>query len=343
MKAIKKTITSNCVSLLCLALLLGAGFASAATWRYAHEENSGDVQDVYAQAFKEYIEEHSEHRLQIYHFGQLGESDDIMEQTRAGILDFVNQSPGFTGAYIPESQIFFIPYLLPIELDNVVTLFRNSKALNQFLPELYASHGLELLSIYPEGEMVITIDEPFTSPEGLEGKKMRIMTNPLLAATYTAFGAIPTPMPTGQLYGALQTKMVNGQENPIFWIESSGIHEVSPNLVYTNHGWFITTAMANKQFYDALPKADQDLIQHAASHGFNKVIWHIQGLSQRVLERIKNQNENINVTRLSPKQIQAFKARAPEVEKKFIDMAGESGKTLLLQLKKDLQAANLKN
>ena len=96
------------------ALLFGLSAAAQAdNWRYAHEEYEGDVQDVFAYAFKEYIEDNSDHTVQVYRFGELGESDDIMEQTQNGILQFVNQSPGFTGALIPEAQIFFIPYLLP--------------------------------------------------------------------------------------------------------------------------------------------------------------------------------------------------------------------------------------
>ncbi|OBX35525.1 hypothetical protein A8U91_04599 [Halomonas elongata] len=66
-----------------------------------HEEYEGDVQDVFAQAFKGYVEDNSDHTVQVYRFGELGESDDIMEQTQNGILQFVNQSPGFTGSLIP--------------------------------------------------------------------------------------------------------------------------------------------------------------------------------------------------------------------------------------------------
>lgn len=337
MNIIKTIIRLAGVPLLVLGVFTVANVATAATWRYAHEENKGDVQDVYAQNFKEYIESNSDHALQIYRFGELGESDDIMEQAKAGILNFVNQSPGFTGAQIPEAQVFFIPYLMPTDMDRVVTFFRDSTAINEDFPKLYADNGLELLSMYPEGEMVITVDEAFTSPEGLEGKKMRVMTNPLLSETYSAFGAIPAPLPTGEVYGALQTSMINGQENPIFWIESEQLYEVSPNLVYTSHGWFTTAAMANKRFYDKLPNKDKQLIQTAADHAFEKVIVHIAGLADKALERIQKRNDKVTVTRLDNTQIEAFKARAPQVEQKFIEMTGDSGKKLLQQFKKDLK------
>ena len=81
------------ISAFAFAAMTMANSVNAANWRYAHEEYEGDVQDVFAYKFKEYIEENSDHTLQVYRFGELGESDDIMEQTQAGILNFVNQSP----------------------------------------------------------------------------------------------------------------------------------------------------------------------------------------------------------------------------------------------------------
>ncbi|MBJ6136131.1 TRAP transporter substrate-binding protein DctP [Marinobacter litoralis] len=326
------------ISALAFAGLTAANAVNAANWRYAHEEYEGDVQDVYAYKFKEYIEENSDHTLQIFRFGELGESDDIMEQTQAGILNFVNQSPGFTGSLIPEAQIFFIPYLMPTDMDTVIEFFRESKAINEDFPELYSEQGLELLQMYPEGEMVVTVDEPVTSPEELNNKKIRVMTNPLLSETYSAFGATPTPLPWGEVYGALQTNMIQGQENPIFWIESGGLYEVSPNLVFTGHGWFTTAMMANQNFYNGLSDADKKLVQDAADYAFEEIIEHIDGLADEALEKITSKSDEVTVTRLNDEQIDAFRARAPQVEEKFIEMTGERGKQLLEQFKADLEA-----
>lgn len=333
--SLKKLATISCIT----ASIGFSSFASADTWRYAHEEYENDVQDVYAQQFKKYIEDHSDHNLKIYRFGELGESDDIMEQTQSGILQFVNQSPGFTGSLIPEAQIFFIPYLMPTDIQAVIKFFGSSKAINEDFPKLYAEQGLELLKMYPEGEMVLTTDEPITSPEELKGKKIRVMTNPLLSATYEAFGATPTPLPWGEVYGALQTNMIQGQENPIFWIESGGLYEVSPNLIFTHHGWFTTASMANKKFYDGLPAEDKALIQKAADFAYNATIKHITGLAEKSLETIQSKSDEVTVTRLTDEQLTKFKARAPQVEKTFIEMTGESGQALLNQFKADLKAS----
>ena len=95
------------------ALVASMTAAQADTWRYAFEEALDEVQGVFAQKFKEEIEANSDYEVQLFPYGTLGESADIMEQAQAGILQFVNQSPGFTGALIPEAQVFFVPYLLP--------------------------------------------------------------------------------------------------------------------------------------------------------------------------------------------------------------------------------------
>lgn len=309
-------------------------------WRYAHEEFEGDVQDVFAQKFKEYIEANSAHTVQVFRFGELGESDDIMEQTQAGILQFVNQSPGFTGSLIPEAQVFFVPYLLPTDEQTVVEFFKSSKAINEMFPEMYAEQGLELLTMYPEGEMVVTANEPVRTPEDFRGKNIRTMTNPLLAETYRAFGATPTPLAWGEVYGGLQTNIIQGQENPIFWIESGGLYEVSPNLIFTGHGWFTTAMMANQEFYEGLSAEDKQLVQDATAHAFEHITEYVPGLSERMLDKILEASDEVTVTRLTPEERQVFMDRAPQVEAEFIKMTGERGQALLEQFKADLQAVS---
>ncbi|MHC1859220.1 TRAP transporter substrate-binding protein DctP, partial [Escherichia coli] len=117
-----------------------------------------------------------------------------------------------------------------------------------------------------------------SSPEDMNNKKIRTMTNPLLSETYDAFGATPTPLPWGEVYGGLQTGIIDGQENPIFWIESGGLYEVSPHLTFTGHGWFTTAMMANQDFYEGLSDEDKELVQEASDAAYDHTIEHIKGL-----------------------------------------------------------------
>jgi TRAP-type C4-dicarboxylate transport system substrate-binding protein len=315
-----------------------ASAAQADTWRYAFEEALNEVQGVYAQKFKEEVEANSEHEVQLFPFGTLGESADIMEQAQAGILQFVNQSPGFTGALIPEAQVFLVPYLLPQDQDQLFEFFRTSTAINEMFPELYAEQGLELLTMYPEGEVGLTTMEPVMSPEDLNEVKFRVMTNPLLVQAYQAWGATPTPLPWGEVYGALQTGIIQGQENPTFFLESTKMYEVTEVITYLGHNNFTTALMANKDFFDGLSAEDQEVIRNASDVAFEYILEYQQGLHDESLAKIQEAKPDMVVNVLSEEQRQPFMAAASEVEAAFIEMTGERGQAILDQMKADLAA-----
>lgn len=318
---------------------MAASATVADTWRYAFEESLEEVQGQYAQKFKEYIEANSDHTVQLFPFGTLGESADIMEQAQAGILQFVDQSPGFTGALIPEAQVFFVPYLLPQDEETLFEFFRESKAINEMFPELYAEQGLELLTMFPEGEVCMTTQEPVRSPEDLNEVKFRVMTNPLLVESYKAFGATPTPLPWGEVYGALQTGIIQGQENPGFFLESTKMYEVTDVITCIGHNNFTTAVMANQEFYEGLPPEDQELVQAATDEAFEFILGYQQGLQEEALAAIKEAKPEMQINILSEEERQPFMETAVSVENAFIEMTGESGKAILEQMKADLEAA----
>ncbi|MFG6564149.1 TRAP transporter substrate-binding protein DctP [Sulfitobacter sp. 1A13421] len=315
-----------------------AGAASADTWRYAFEEALDEVQGKYAQKFKEEVEANSDHEVQLFPYGTLGESVDTMEQAQAGILQFVDQSPGFTGALIPEAQVFFVPYLLPQDDEELFEFFRTSKAINEMFPELYAEQGLELLKMFPEGDVCMTTQEPVKTPEDLNEVKFRVMTNPLLVESYKAFGATPTPLPWGEVYGAMQTGIIQGQENPGFYLESTKMYEVTEVITCIGHNNFTTAVMANKDFYDGLSDADKEVVQNASDAAFDYILEYQSGLQQKSLDNIAKAKPDMQINILSEEERQPFKDKAASVEEAFIEMTGDSGKEILEQFKADLEA-----
>lgn len=320
-----------------IALTLGTA-AQADTWRYAFEEAITDVQGVYAQKFKEEIEANSDHEIQLFPYGTLGESADIMEQTQDGILQFVDQSPGFTGSLIPEAQVFFVPYLLPTDQDHLARFYKESKAINSMFKPLYAAQGLELLNMFPEGEVAMTTKAPVTTCSDLDEVKFRVMTNPLLVENYKAFGATPTPLPWGEVYGGLQTNVVQGQENPTFFLYSTKIYEVTDYITYAGHNNFTTAVMANKNFYDGLSAEDQQVVRNAAQAAYDHTVVYQQQAAETELAKIMEAKPEMQVTVLTDEQRSCFKEAAAEVEAKFIEMTGDSGAAILDQLKADLAA-----
>ncbi|WP_226782782.1 TRAP transporter substrate-binding protein DctP [Oceaniglobus trochenteri] len=316
----------------------GVSAVQADTWRYAFEEAMDEVQGKFAQKFKEEVEANSDHEIQLFPYGTLGESADIMEQAQAGILQFVDQSPGFTGALIPEAQVFFVPYLLPQDDEELFEFFRTSKAINEMFPELYAKQGLELLTMFPEGDVAITTREPLKSPADLDEVKVRVMTNPLLVESYKAFGATPTPLPWGEVYGALQTGIIQGQENPTFYILSNKLYEVSDYMTYIGHNNFTTAVMANQDFYADLPEEDQKMVEAAIDVAFEYILDYQRGQTEEAIKGIQEAKPDYTITTLSEEEREPFKAAAGQVEEAFIEMTGDSGKALLEQFKADLDA-----
>ena len=322
-----------------LALIAGATAANADTWRYAFEEAMDEVQGKFAQKFKEEIEANSDHEIQLFPFGTLGESADIMEQAQSGVVQFVDQSPGFTGALIPEAQVFFVPYLLPQDEEQLARFFKNSKAINEMFPPLYEKQGLELLTMFPEGEVMMTTAKEVKSPEDLDEVKFRVMTNPLLVESYNSFGATPTPLPWGEVYGALQTGIIQGQENPAFFIESTKMYEVTDYITRAGHNNFTTAVMANHDFFQGLPEEDQKLVNDAIDAAFDYIIEYQKGLTDASLEKIKEAKPSITITTLTEEERAPFMATAEGVEAEFLDIGGDQAKSILDQMKEDLAAA----
>ncbi len=332
-----KTIGRLSCALALNGLLVQAAIADE--WKYAMEEGLTDPQGMYATKFKEEIEKNSDHTIRIYPVGTLGESADAMEQAQAGLLQFIDQSPGFTGALIPEAEAFLVPYLQPTDPAQVRKFFKEGKAVKEMFHESYREQGLELLSIFPEGEMVVTTMKEFRTPADLEGMKIRTMTSPLLLETYKSFGASPIAMPWGELVGALKTKMVDGQENPAIWVEAYGLDDLAPVLTYTGHGQYTTAVMANSDFFDGLSEEDKELVKNAADVAHDYILDVAVELDAMGLAKIKETNPGAKIIRLSDEERAVFQERAKAVEAAFIERAGDRGKAILEQMKKDIAAA----
>jgi TRAP-type C4-dicarboxylate transport system substrate-binding protein len=322
-----------------VAALLSVTAANADNWRYAMEEGLTDPQGLYATKFKEIVEANSDHTVQIYPVGSLGESADAMEQAQAGLLQFIDQSPGFTGALIPEAEAFLVPYVQPTDPQEVRKFFKESVAVNEMFHDIYREQGLELLAVFPEGEQVVTTMKEFRTPDDLAGMKIRTMTSPLLLETYKAFGASPIAMAWGELIGALKTNIVDGQENPTIWIEAYGLDNLTKVMTYTGHAQYTTAVMANADFYDGLSKEDKALVQKASKEALDYILDVAVDLDAKGLAKIKETNPDYKIVVLTEEERAAFKERAKAVEAAFIKRAGERGAAILAQMKKDLAAA----
>lgn len=298
-------------------------------WRFALEEIQGGVQDAYAQKFKQLIEAKTNGKthVSIYPYGTLGTSDQITELVNNGAVHFAMASPGHLGKLIPEVQVFLLHFLFSDNDEVDKQVYAHLQDIQAF-HSLYAQKGLELLSFYPEGWMVWTTRQNIEHPEDFQGVKFRVMTSPLLLASYAAYGASPISMPYSEVYSGLQLKMIDGQVNPIFAIEEMSFYEVTQHMIFPRHAQFITSAIASKRFFDKLSPDDQKMIRETIAE-LNGYIYDVQEQYNRErLERIRKRSK-IDITTLTPAERQEFRQRYEPVYDTFRQMVGPKGAEIL--------------
>lgn len=303
-------------------------------WRFALEEIEGSVQDAYATQFKKLIEERTAGKVEvkIYPYGTLGTSDHLTELVENGAIHFAMSSPGHLGKLIPAVQVFLLHYLLPSDDNLNKTLLAPNGEIVQLFKKLYREKGFQLLDFYPEGWNVWTTNKEITKPEDFSGLKIRVMTTPLLLAAYEAYGANPTPMAYSEIYSGLQLKMIDGQVNPIFAIQEMSFYEVSDHMIFPGHSQFITSAIANDDFYDALDPELKKIVDLTIKD-LNGYIFEVQkNYNEDRLKIIKENRPDLNIVRLTPAQQEAFKKKAEKVKDIFIELSPEHGQRLLKQI-----------
>ena len=136
------------------------------------------------------------------------------------------------------------------------------KQLTAKLPE----KGLVALAFWDLGFRNITNSKrPITKGEDLDGIKLRVIPNPVFLDTFKTFKANPLPLPFAELYNALESKAVDGQENPFSVILSNKFYEVQKYLSVTNHVYAANIILMSKSFWDKLSPVEQKLLQDAAN------------------------------------------------------------------------------
>tara|TARA_R100001460_G_scaffold36800_3_gene70634 strand:+ start:474 stop:1625 length:1152 start_codon:yes stop_codon:yes gene_type:complete len=299
------------------------------TWRFALEEIEGSVQDAYAKEFKREVEEESDGqiKIEIYPYGSLGTSSQLTELVQQGAVELAFASPGHLASVIPEVGIFTLHFVLSDDND-VNKKVLSSDKVHDLFADRYASQGLELLSIVPEGWMVWTGSKPLRTPADFADFKMRTMTSPILTESYKAYGANPTPMPYSEVYSGLQLKQIDGQVNPIFAIEEMSFYEVQDSMTIAKHAQFIATVISNKKWYDALPEEQRKALDTARDNLVDYIYDKQAEFNETRLEKIK-ENSDINIIELTDEERDAFRKASMGVRDIYLEAAGDRGKEVL--------------
>ena len=203
--------------------------------------------------------------IRLFPNNQLGADTDVLGQLRSGAVEFFTLSGLILSTLVPAAAINGVGFAF----HDYPTVW---KAMDGELgaairAEIAKANILAMDKIWDNGFRHITMStKPIRTPDDLKQVKMRVPVAPLWTAMFKAFGSAPVSINAAEMYTALQTKVADGQENPLAAIWNTKIYEVQKYLALTGHMWDGYWPLANRRAWAALPKD----MQAIAASNLNK-------------------------------------------------------------------------
>lgn len=261
----RRLLNLSALSLSCAMLLaLPAAAQDTRTIKFGHLNNADHPVSLGVKKFAELLAAKSGGKLKVQEFPASTLGNEMQQQSalQGGVQEMSAPATTSLAGIVKEFGLVDFPF--------TVANFAQADALldgpfGQALISKLPEKGLVALGYWDLGFRNVTNSRrPITRPEDLQGLKLRVIPNPVFLDTFRAFQANPVPMPFAELYGALESKAVDGQENPFAVILSNKFYEVNKFVSATNHVYAANIILVSKKFWDSLPPAQQQMMREAA-------------------------------------------------------------------------------
>jgi C4-dicarboxylate-binding protein DctP len=318
-------------SIVALTLVGPVSAQSPVIIKFSHVVASDTPKGKAAEKFKELAEKYTDGKVkvEIYPNSTLYKDKEELEALQLGAVQMLAPSNSKFGPIgIREFEVFDLPYILP----DLKTLRKVTDGpLGARLLKLLDSKGMTGLAYWDNGFKQMSANKKLVSPDDYKGLKFRIQSSKVLEAQFRALGSIPQVMAFGEVYQALQTGVVDGQENTWSNIYTQKMHEVQKYATVTNHGYIGYVVVVNKKFWDGLP-ADlrascEKAMKEATEFGNNQSAKE----NDDALEAIKKAGKTEIIT-LTPEQDEAMRKAMMPVYK---DVASRVGQPLIDEFLKE--------
>src|SRR5215468_609383 len=191
--------------------------------------------------------------MQVFPNSQLGSDTDMLSQVRSGGIEFFTLSGLILATLVPAASFSGIGFAFP-DYDTVWKAMDGD--LGAYVRGEIGKAGLVVMDkIWDNGfRQTTSSTRPINGPDDFKGFKIRVPVSPLWTSMFKAFDAAPASINFSEVYSALQTKIVEGQENPLAIISTAKLYEVQKYCSLTNHMWDGFWFLANRRAWEKLPQ-----------------------------------------------------------------------------------------
>jgi C4-dicarboxylate-binding protein DctP len=305
-----------------LALAGGASAQSPIVIKFSHVVASDTPKGKAAEKFKELAEKYSAGKLkvEVYPNSTLYKDKEELEALQLGAVQMLAPSNSKFGPIgVREFEVFDLPYILP---DLATVRKVTDGALGTRLLKLVEPKGMVGLAYWDNGFKQMTANKKLIAPSDYRGLKFRIQSSKVIEAQFRTLGAIPQVMAFSEVYQALQTGVVDGQENTWSNIYTQKMHEVQKYATVTNHGYIGYVVVANKKFWEGLPPdiraACEKALKEATEFGNGQSAKE----NDEALEDIKKAGKT-EIIKLTPEQDEAMRKAMMPVYKEVASRVGQ--------------------
>lgn len=253
-----------------------------------HPENIG------ARKIKELVEKKAGDRVEVQVFtdNQIGDQRTMVENLRNGTQEITWVTVGFFGSYEPILNVIESGYLFR-DSHHSYKVFDGP--MGDEIRALVEKHGVKLLGYYEAGLRHITNNvRPINTPADLKGLKIRTPQAKYHLNTLKYMGANPVAMSFGELYTAMQQKVVDGQENPLSNIYKAKFYEVNKYLSLTGHLHLTHMVMYSAKLWDKLPADLQKIVREAVIESQETQRKAVRDDDENLLKELKAKGMQVN-------------------------------------------------
>lgn len=309
-----------------LATLTALAFCSQAAHAEVKAKIGHAMPDTHPQAmamnkFSELASQYTNNnvKVQVFHNAVLGSDEKQLQAVQAGTQELYIGTLSPLASKVKEVQIWDLPFMFANEKEVYAVLDGNSS--KQIFQKIESS-GLVGLTWTGMGFRNLSNSKrAVTKLEDVSGLKVRVMANPVALETWKSIGANAVPMAFSEVFPALETKALDGQENPLVHMYANKMQEVQKYISLTNHVYTPVALVASKKFWDTLSAADKAGLQKAATEAGLLQRRYLEEGDKDVVGKFKT--AGVTVSPVAAAELARIQDKVKPVVTKFAPIIGE--------------------